>query len=572
MDWKGKVNKMKMNALNNPESFRDLNEMLTRISSRYPDKNAFLRKVDGEYKGITFSKFISDVNALGTNFVNRGLKNSFIGVIGENRYEWATTYLSVVNGTGVIVPLDKELSTKELTYLANEAELKMIVYSTKYRDKISEVKKNCDSLEYLVCMDEAIEGELAFLDLIHEGEELVKAGIREFLDAKIDPEKLSMLLFTSGTTGVSKGVMLNHRNISTNILANHSILKLGPDDLSLSMLPIHHTFECTCGFLTIIAAGGTMAFCEGLKYIGQNIKETKPTILVVVPLILEGVYNKIMKKASASFIKKIIFNALLGIGSILSLKARRKIFSSVHESLGGRIHHVICGASALSPQISKAFEKMGVIILQGYGLTESSPCAAGNREMNFKHGALGLPMPGVELKIDQPDKDGIGEILIKGPNVMMGYYNNPEATAEAIKDGWLYSGDYGRVDKDGFYIMTGRKKNLIITKTGKNIFPEELEEYLNDSPFILESVVSGSEKDITKEDFIHAHIVPNIEKIKERFSGKLPSMDEIKKVISEEIKKINKKLPVFKRIKNFHIRDKEFEKTTTKKIKRHIKK
>jgi len=314
-----------------------------------------------------------------------------------------------------------------------------------------------------------------------------------------------------------------------------------------------------------------MAFCEGLKYIAQNIRETKPTILIVVPLILEGVYNKIMKKAEASFLKKIIFKTLLAVGSILSIEARRKLFSTVHDSLGGRIHHVICGASALSPQISKTFERMGLIVLQGYGLTESSPCAAGNRELNFKHGALGLPMPGVELKIDEPDADGIGEILIKGPNVMMGYYNNPEATAEAIKDGWLYSGDYGRVDKDGFYIMTGRKKNLIITKTGKNIFPEELEEHLNDSPFIVESVVTGSEKDITKEDFIHAHIVPNIEKIKESLSGKLPSIEEIKKVIGEEVKKINKKLPVFKRIKNFHIRDKEFEKTTTKKIKRHSK-
>lgn len=563
---------MKIKALHNPEPIRDLKEMITRISGKYPDNNAFLRKVDGEYSGITYKRFYSDVNALGTNFINMGLKDSFIGVIGENRYEWAVTYLAVVNGTGVIVPLDKELGTKELIYLANEAKLKMIVYSNKFRDKISEVKENCDSLEYLVCMDDDIEGEMAFLDLIKEGEELVGSGIREFLDAEIDPEKLSMLLFTSGTTGVSKGVMLNHRNISSNIVANHTILKLGPDDLSLSILPIHHTFECTCGFLTMIAAGGTMAFCEGLKYIGKNIKETKPTILVVVPLILEGVYNKIMKKAHASLVKRVVFSALLGIGSLLRLDARRKIFSSVHESLGGRIHHVICGASALSPQISKTFEKMGVIILQGYGLTESSPCAAGNREMNFKHGALGLPMPGVELKIDEPDEDGIGEILIKGPNVMMGYYNNPEATAEAIKDGWLYSGDFGRVDKDGFYVMTGRKKNLIITKTGKNIFPEELEEHLNDSPFIVESVVTGSEKDITKEDFIHAHIVPNIEKIRESLSGKLPSVDEIRRAISEEVKKINKKLPVFKRIKNFHIRDKEFEKTTTKKIKRHTKK
>jgi long-chain acyl-CoA synthetase len=262
---------------------------------------------------------------------------------------------------------------------------------------------------------------------------------------------------------------------------------------------------------------------------------------------------------------------LLGIGSILSVKSRRKLFSTVHESLGGRIHHVICGASALSPKVSKTFAKMGLIVLQGYGLTECSPVAAGNREAFYKHGALGLPLPGVMMKIKDPDEDGIGEILIKGDIVMLGYYKNPEETARAIVDGWLHSGDYGKVDKDGFYIMTGRKKNLIITKTGKNIFPEELEEYLNDSPFILESVVTGSEKDITKEDFIHAQIVPNIEKIKELFTGKIPSVDEIKQVIGEEVKKINKKLPHFKKIKIFHIREEEFEKTTTKKIKRHKK-
>ncbi len=562
---------MKKNTVYELEPIRDLKEMLTGVVANNPENNAFLRKIDGEYKGITYREFQDDVNALGTKLHEMGLEDTFIGVIGENRYEWAVTYLAVVNGTGVIVPLDKELSSKELNYLINESNLEMIVYSNKYRSKINEIKQNCPTLKFMVSMDEAETGELCINDLMKDGRKLIDEGAVGFINAEIDPEKLSMLLFTSGTTGVSKGVMLNHRNVSSNIWANKSILKLSHEDVSLSILPIHHTFECTCGFLTMIASGGTVAFCEGLKYIAKNIQETKPSILVVVPLILEGVYNKIIKKASASFLKKVIFKTLLGLASMLSIEARRKIFSSVHDSLGGRIHHVICGASALSPQISKTFERMGLIVLQGYGLTESSPCAAGNRELFFKHGALGLPMPGVEMRIDKPDKDGIGEILIKGPNIMMGYYNNPKATADAIKDGWLYSGDYGRIDKDGFYIMTGRKKNLIITKTGKNIFPEEIEGYLNDSPYISESMVTGSEKDITKEDFIHAHIVPNIDKIKEIFSDKLPSIEEIKKVISEEIKKINKKLPIFKRIKNFQIRNTEFEKTTTKKIKRHKK-
>lgn len=562
---------MNNDFLNDYVPIRDLKQMLKEVSEKYPDNNAFMRKVDGEFKGITYRRFQADVNSLGTKFLKMGLKNQFIGVIGENRYEWAVTYLAVANGTGVIVPLDKELGAKELTYIVRDSNLKLICYSAKCRDKVIEVSKNCDSVEYLACMDEPAGDCLSFERLVEEGGELIKTGDTSFIDAIIDSYKMSMLLYTSGTMGLAKGVMLSHNNIASDIAAIKRTIRVGSNDLSLSILPIHHTFECTCGFLTVIASGGTVAFCEGLKYIAQNIRETKPTILIVVPLILESVYSKIIKKAEASIIKKIAFKALLGIGSILSVKSRRKLFSTVHESLGGRIHHVICGASALSPKVSKTFAKMGLIVLQGYGLTECSPVAAGNREAFYKHGALGLPLPGVMMKIKDPDEDGIGEILIKGDIVMLGYYKNPEETARAIVDGWLHSGDYGKVDKDGFYIMTGRKKNLIITKTGKNIFPEELEEYLNDSPFILESVVTGSEKDITKEDFIHAQIVPNIEKIKELFTGKIPSMDEIKQVIGEEVKKINKKLPHFKKIKMFHIREEEFEKTTTKKIKRHKK-
>ncbi|MFO7612944.1 MAG: AMP-binding protein [Clostridia bacterium] len=562
---------MDKNFLYDLVPIKNLKSMLEEVAARNPDHDAFLRKIDDEYKAISYGRFLGDVNALGTKLLDMGLKDEFIGVIGENRYEWTTAYLAVVNGTGVIVPLDKELGVRELTYLANESGLSMVFYSDKYRDVIREVARSCSGIRYLVCMDEAVEGELSFESLIAEGTALIERGARDFLDAPIDPLELRMLLYTSGTTGVAKGVMLNHRNISFDIAAMKRILRISSDDTSLSILPIHHTFECTCGFLTMIASGGTVAFCEGLKYIAQNIRETKPTILIVVPLILESVYSKIMKKAEASFIKKVVFKILLGIGGLMSIDARRKLFKTVHESLGGKIHHVISGASALSPKVSRTFEKMGLIVLQGYGLTECSPVAAGNREAFFKHGALGLPLPGVEMKINEPDRDGIGEILIKGDNVMMGYYRNPEETVKSIKDGWLYSGDYGKVDRDGFYVMTGRKKNLIITKTGKNIFPEELEEYLNDSPFILESVVTGSEKDITKEDFIHAHIVPNIEKIKESISGRMPSLEDIKHVIGEEVKKINKKLPVFKRIKMFHIREEEFEKTTTKKIKRHAK-
>jgi long-chain acyl-CoA synthetase len=570
MAWKGNDIKVKKNIFYDETPKRDLREFLGKVVEANPNSNAFLSKINGKYEPTTYREFQDDINALGTAFVDLGLKNEKIGVIGENRYEWCVTYMATVNGTGVIVPLDKELSTEELIYLCRESGLKAVVYSDKQASKIKKIAQVCENLVFKIPMDET--GDLSYSQLIEKGKGLLAEGNREFLDAEIDPDVMSMLLFTSGTTGVAKGVMLCHSNITSNVAAMKSILKIVPGDLSLSILPIHHTFECTCGFLTIIGSGGTVAFCEGLKFIAENIRETKPTILVIVPLIIENVHSKIMKKAEASLVKKVVFNLLLAIASVLSVKSRRKIFKTVHASLGGRVHHIISGASALSPSVSRSFDKMGLPILQGYGMTECSPCTAGNPEKFYKHGALGMALPGYEMKIDNPDKDGIGEILIKGPHVMLGYYNMPEETAKTIVDGWLHSGDYGKVDKDGFYTITGRKKNLIVTKTGKNIFPEELEEYLNNSPFILESVVSDSEEDITKENFIQAHIVPNFENIKEVLADRIPSMDEIKKIIGEEIKKINKKLPTFKRIRNFHIREDEFEKTTTKKIKRHNKK
>ncbi len=561
---------MKKNIFYDEKPKRDLRELLDTVVRANPGNDAFLSKRNGIYEAVSYEVFQNDVNALGTAFIAMGLKDEKIGVIGENRYEWCVSYLATVNGTGVVVPLDKELNADELVYLANEAGLKAVVYSDKQAGKVKKMAERCASLKFLIPMDG--EAEDSYTGFIENGRKLLVKGNRAFLDADINPDAMNMLLFTSGTTGVSKGVMLCHRNIVSNIAAMRGILKITPDDLSLSILPIHHAFECTCGFLTVIGSGGTVAFCEGLKYIAENIRETKPTILVIVPLIIENVHAKIMKKAQASFIKNLVFKMLLGISSLLNVKARRKLFKTVHASLGGRVHHIISGASALSPKVSRDLDKMGLPILQGYGMTECAPVTAGNPEKFYKHGALGMALPGYEMKIDNPDKDGIGEILIRGPHVMLGYYNMPEETKKTIVDGWLHSGDYGRVDKDGFYTITGRKKNLIVTKTGKNIFPEELEEYLNSSPFILESMVTDGEEDITKENFIQAHIVPNIESIREAISDKIPSMDEIKKVIGEEIKKINKKLPTFKRINIFHIREEEFEKTTTKKIKRHNKK
>ena len=383
---------------------------------------------------------------------------------------------------------------------------------------------------------------------------------------------MRMLIFTSGTTDKSKGVMLSHKNICHDIMGVSQLLTADNRDNILSILPLHHTYECTAGFLTMVYLGVSIGFCEGLRHISKNIQEYKPSIIMSVPLILENVYNKIEKKAKKEnkylkfrfglFIAPLL--AKLGIKDI-----QRKLFNEVHQNLGGRLRLIISGASALNPKISKAFRAMGFNLLQGYGLTECSPIVSVNRLEKYKDGSVGLPLAGVEVKILDPGRDKIGEILVRGDNVMIGYYRNEEATREVLKDGWLHTGDYGRIDKDGFLYITGRKKNVIVTKNGKNIYPEDIELYLNQSPHILESLVYGVDDPEHDETRVCAQIVPRMEYFEEEL-GRQPSDEEIHKAILAEVKKVNKKLSFYKRIQHFDIRKEEFEKTTTKKIKRYV--
>ena len=561
---------MKKNYIYNEQrKIVDLKQMMTENRTLFKDEVAFMQVSNKKYENITYETYCNHIDELGTKLIDMGYLNEFIGVIGQNSYEWCVTYMSVLGGTGVIVPIDKELNADEIEYIVKESKVKVLFYQGKYKEKIDKVKKKNTLIEKYVCLDE--DYDIKFYDLIDSGKKLLKAGDKRYLEAIIDPEELRILLFTSGTTGTSKGVMLCHRNLITELYGVGQIITLDKSTTSFSVLPIHHTFESTCGFLCMMYCGGKVGFCEGLKQFANNIIEVKPTIMSVVPLIVEGLHTKIFKTVNKKVVTKVIFKILMFLAPIMSYKVRKKVFGSVHKSLGGRLKYFISGASALNEKVSRDFDKMGIKVLQGYGLTETSPISIGNKEFNYKHGALGVVFPGCEIKLDDLDEEGIGEILIKGDNVMLGYFNNEKATNEVFRDGWFCSGDLARVDKDGFYFMTGRKKNIIITKTGENIFPEELEAVLNENQFIFESLVTGSEKDVTKEDHINAHIVPNIDKIKEAF-GKLPSKEEIKNFIEKEIKIINKKLPSFKKIKKIVIRDKEFEKTTTKKIKRHMNK
>lgn len=566
---------MKNGELNKVRPIKDLKDMLNSSVELYSDKAAFLSKPKGEttYAPISYKQFKSDVNAMGTALIDLALKNKKIALIGENRYECSISYLSVVNGTGIIVPLDKELPANEIELLLKRSQADAIIYSESIKDKIEPLYgKKSTSLQYFISMDkEENDGNiLSFHSLLQKGNTLLKEGRHEFIDAKIDATKMSMLLFTSGTTEAAKAVMLSHKNIAENLMGMCSMLYIDESDVFLSILPIHHTYECTCGFLCQLYRGCTIAYCEGLRHIVKNLKESKSTIMLGVPLVFESMYRQIMNKAIKSKgEKKIKFaikfsNALGKVG----INIQKKIFKQIHEGLGGHMRLFISGAAGIDPHIARGFRELGISLVQGYGLTECSPIVALNRSNFYKDEATGLPLPNLQVEIDSPDEDGIGEIKCKGSSVMLGYYENPQATAEVIKDGWFYTGDSGFIDEDGFLHITGRKKNVIITGNGKNVFPEEIETLLNRSPYIKESLVYGKGQS-AGNTVICAKIIADIEKIKEDQESNLIENESIEKIIENEVKDINKTMVTYKHVKEITLQEEEFIKTTTKKIKRH---
>ncbi|MCX7710079.1 MAG: AMP-binding protein [Clostridia bacterium] len=554
----------------------DLKDMLDQSFRLFGEKNAFLVKSINEIKGITYHQFKSAVDALGTAFIHLGLKDTMIAVIGENRYEWCVSYLATVNGTGVVVPLDKDLPPSEVENLLQASEAKAIVFSGKHSGIIEKISSSLRSVKYFIDMDAQEDNNniLSFHRLVEKGKQLLLSGDKSFIDAKINPTAMNMLLFTSGTTSHAKGVMLSHKNICSNITAVMSTVHVDSNDASLSILPIHHTYECTLGILAMLYSGGTIAFNEGLRHIAKNFKEFKPTILFAVPLLLENMYKKIWEQAEKQKGLKTKLKLAMRVSdtlfNTLRIDLRRKLFKQIHETFGGRLRLILTGAAAIDPDVSKGLRTFGIKVLQGYGLTECSPLVIGNTDTAFKDASIGLPLPGVSVRLEDVDENGIGELVVKGDNVMLGYYKNEEATRKVLKDGWFYTGDLGYADKSGFYYISGRKKNVIVTKNGKNIYPEEVEAYLNKSPFILESLVWGQLDEKSGETFVNAQIVPDFESIRQYLGSEQLTDDECLRLIDSEVRNVNKNMPLYKRIYDFSIRETEFVKTTTKKIKRYI--
>ena len=545
------------------EEVRDFKEMIERSAQIYKTRTAFkLKNKDGEIYSKTYEEVKNDIYALGTELIENGLTNKRIAVIGKNSYKWAISYLasSIV---GVVVPIDKELHSDDVINFMNVAECECILGDGKNLKTITENIEKLNNKKTIF-----VDFEHSFEHYLEAGRTLLEKGNTKFEEIKINPDEMKILLFTSGTTGNAKGVCLSQRNICSNILSIYGIVKVKRSDLFFSILPLHHTYECTIGFLLPLYSGASICYCDGLRYISKNMLEYHPSVILCVPLLLESMYKKIMKSLKKSLPEKYTKDGENPIDK-LPFILRKIVSRKVKNTLGGRLRVFIVGAAAVNPEIANTFDKLKLNSLQGYGLTECAPLVAGNTDFFKRNDSAGLPIPTVEYKIDNPNQEGVGEIIVKGPNIMLGYYNMPEETEKVLKDGWFHTGDLGKIDENGFLYITGRCKSVIVTKNGKNIYPEEIESYLNESPLISESLVIGIHKENDDETYVNAQIFPNKEAITEYLKGTVPTKEEVKKVISDVIANVNSKIPNYKHIKDFAIRDSEFEKTTTQKVKRY---
>lgn len=543
----------------------DLKDMLEKTANKNSTKIAFkVKDSNGKIINKTYIDFKNDVQNLATKLMQMGMQNQKIAVMGKNSYFWAISYLAATI-IGIVVPIDKEASKENVKEFLNVSNAKAIIADNKYLNEIFEIKSKLKNEVLLIDIQNTSQY-TNLSDLITEGKKIIENGNKDYENIKINPDEMKILIFTSGTTGNSKAVMLSHKNICSNIISIASIVKVDNSTKVLSILPLHHTYECTIGYLLVIYGGGTICYCDGLRYITKNIQEYQPTFILCVPLLLENVYKKVIKTLKSSLPEKytkdeskIIDNLPFYLKGIVKRK--------VKKSLGGKIKTFIVGAAAIKPELVEAFFKLGIKVLQGYGLTECSPLVAGNNDFYHKAASCGMPIPNVEYKIDNPNDEGIGEIIVKGQNIMLGYYGNEEATKKVLVDGWFHTGDLGYIDNEEFLYISGRSKNMILTKNGENIYPEEIENILNDDDLIEESLVIGTSNG--KDDVqVKAKIFPNIEAIKEYLGNKIPTKEEISKILNEAVKKANEKLPNFKHIKSFKIMDEDFERTTTNKVKR----
>ncbi len=553
---------------------KDFRELVSRYENEYSDKIAFTYKENPKSKehiNITYSKFVKDIKALGTSLIHLGLSQKRVAIISSNRYEWCVSYLAVTTSNMVVVPLDKALPSNEIVNLIKRSDVEAIIFDQVYLDTILDLKKSdSTNLKYLICMDNIENADVElYTKLLSNGISLIDTGDDKYENVKIDANKMSIMLFTSGTTSISKAVSLSQNNICSDIYALSQMTDIRKEDIFLSFLPLHHTFESTCTFLYGTSCGITVAFCDGLRYVASNLKEFNITGFVSVPLVLEVMYKKLLKGIEEQG-KTSLVNCMFKISNFLlkcGIDIRRKIFKPILANFAPNLRVLIAGGAPMNKNAIECFVGLGINLLQGYGLTETSPVLAGENDKYKRAGSVGFPLPGITVEIDNPNEHGIGEIKAKGPTIMEGYYGNEEATKEVLKDGWFYTGDLGYIDSDGYLFVTGRKKDVIVLKNGKNIYPEELEILINKLPYVAESLVFGK-PDTKKDDLILcAKIVYNKDVMKEMFKD--TSVSEYHDIIWKDIKaEVNKSMPAYKSIKEIIVTDEPLIKTTTQKVKR----
>lgn len=569
-----------------------LKDMLARSTEKFRKLPAFWvkKKRGGEYLPVSYELLSHDVEAFGTELVKLVCGDKRVAVLGEGSYEWITSYLAVMNAGMIVVPIDKELGGEEISNLLKAAECHTIVCSKDCANKLEDIEGISNLIITEFYGDRVLLGEVPvsqikdvtsyekegrtvhlWREMLAEGDKALSEGDTSFRALPIDSDALAVILFTSGTTGNPKGVMLSHRNITVNIMDVCRIAHIHTWDKTLSILPIHHTYECTLGMLLVLYRGASTAFCEGMKYIIKNMHEAQNTVIIVVPRVLEMIHGRIMKTVAKSGKEKTLRRALRASRSAkrLGVNLSRTMFKQIINEMGGKLRIVITGAAALAPDICRDFEDFGINVLQGYGMTECTPLISGTpmsaHNLRYKKsGSVGLVVETGEVKIENPDEHGVGEILYKGPNVMLGYYNMPEETAAVLKDGWLRTGDIGYFDKDGWLFLTGRAKNVIVTNAGENIFPEEIEDYINRNPLISDSMVFASGENA---DIVAVQILPDKDEIKEKL-GSVPEGEELSDLMKETITELNMGLAPFKRIREVYVRNEDFVRTTTRKIKR----
>lgn len=559
-----------MKKLNKCIEIKDLKDMLKKTGEIYGEKPAFkIRESEGKYKIITHKEVREMIDGLGTALIDMGLKGKRIAVIGENRYEWEIAYLAITCGTGIVVPLDKSLPDNELKRLIERSEIEAIFYSQKYEERLQKIiLNNTGKLKHLISMDlkSHKNGIYSEEELIQKGRELIKQGNREFIDSKIDPEAMNIMLFTSGTTSESKVVALCHRNLCSNLMDLASVLDVNSEDRMLSFLPIHHVFECTVGFLFSLYKGCQTSFCDGIRHILENLNEYQITYAALVPAIYENIYKNIMKKLEKQG-KLEETKKLMEKYRNHSMEEKQKVFKEIYDTFGGHIKLFISGAAALDKSANQGLRDFGINICQGYGLTETSPVIGIETNEEHKLGSIGKCLPHVEARIEDANEEGIGELVVKGPNVMIEYYGNEKATKEALQDGWFHTGDLATIDEEGYIFIKGRKKSVIVLKNGKNIFPEEMESLVNRIEGVNESFIFGKSHKEDKDDIrIHVKIVYDEETVKTAY--KVETEEEIYEALSKKIKEINKTMPPYKAIRGIILTQTPLIKTTTSKIKR----